>query len=76
IPKSEGAVGDEHVVGELGEVILGKVDGRTSPDEITVFESLGLAIEDLAAADHVYRRAVEKGMGVRVELGGERHAGR
>jgi alanine dehydrogenase len=76
IPKSEGAVGDDHVVGELGEVILGKVEGRTSPDEITVFESLGLAIEDLAAADHVYRRAVEKGMGARVELGGERHAGR
>jgi alanine dehydrogenase len=76
IPKSEGAVGDDHVVAELGEVILGKVEGRTSPDEITVFESLGLAIEDLAAADHVYRRAVEKGMGARVELGGERHAGR
>jgi ornithine cyclodeaminase len=76
IPKREGAVGDDHVVGELGEVILGKVEGRTSREEITVFESLGLAIEDLAAADHVYRRAVEKGMGARVELGGERHAGR
>lgn len=76
IPKSEGAVGDDHVVGELGEVILGKVEGRTSPEDITVFESLGVAIEDLSAADHVYRRALEKGMGARVELGGERHAGR
>lgn len=75
IPKSEGAVGDDHVVGELGEVILRKVEGRTSPEEITVFESLGLAVEDLAAAEHVYRRAVERGKGSRVELGGERHAG-
>jgi ornithine cyclodeaminase len=75
IAKSDGAVGDDHVVGELGEVVLGKVEGRTSPEEITVFESLGLAIEDLAAVQHVYRRAVETGKGTRVELGGERHAG-
>jgi ornithine cyclodeaminase/alanine dehydrogenase-like protein (mu-crystallin family) len=75
IPKSEGAVGDEHVVGELGEVVLGKVEGRTSPEDITVFESLGLAIEDLAAAQHIYRRAEESGRGTWVELGGERHAG-
>jgi alanine dehydrogenase len=75
IPKSEGAVGDEHVVGELGEVALGKIEGRTSPEEITVFESLGLAIEDLAAVQHVFRRAQERGQGTRVELGGERHAG-
>jgi ornithine cyclodeaminase/alanine dehydrogenase-like protein (mu-crystallin family) len=76
IPKGEGAVGDDHVVGELGEVILGTIEGRTSPEEITVFESMGLAIEDLAAAEHVYRRAGEKGLGTRIELGGERHAGR
>jgi alanine dehydrogenase len=72
IAKSEGAVGDDHVIGELGEVILGKVDGRTTSEDITLFESLGLAIEDLAAADHVYRRAVETGRGTRVELGGGR----
>ena len=76
IPKSEGAVSDEHVAGELGEVLLGKVEGRRSPEEITVFESLGLAIEDLAAVSHIYRRATETGKGTRVELGGERHAPR
>src|SRR6266498_1980153 len=65
-------VGDDHVIGELGEVILGKVVGRTSPEEITLFESLGLAIEDLAAANHIYHRAAEPGQGTRVELGGER----
>ncbi len=73
IAKSEGAIGDDHVVGELGEVILGKVEGRTLPEEITVFESLGLAIEDLAAVHHIYRRAMETGKGTRVELGGDRH---
>jgi alanine dehydrogenase len=74
IPRAEGAVADDHVAGELGEVVLGKVDGRTSPAQITVFESLGLAIEDLAAVKHIYRRARETGRGTRVELGGERHA--
>jgi alanine dehydrogenase len=74
IPRAEGAVADDHVAGELGEVVLGKVDGRTSPEQITVFESLGLAIEDLAAVKHIYRRAQETGRGTRVELGGERHA--
>src|SRR6266508_3918530 len=73
IPKGEGVIGDDHVIGELGEVILGKVVGRTSPEEITLFESLGLAIEDLAAANHIYHRAAETGQGTRVELGGERH---
>jgi alanine dehydrogenase len=73
LAKEEGAVGDDHVAGEIGEVLLGKVEGRTSPEQITIFESLGLAIEDLAAVNHVYRRAQETGKGTWVELGGERH---
>jgi len=73
LAKKEGAVGDDHVAGEIGEVLLGKIAGRTSPEEITIFESLGLAIEDLAAVNHVYRRAQETGRGSRLELGGERH---
>jgi len=73
LARKEGAVGADHIAGEIGEVLLGKVAGRTSPEEITVFESLGLAIEDLAAVNHVYRRAQETGKGTRVELGGERH---
>jgi ornithine cyclodeaminase/alanine dehydrogenase-like protein (mu-crystallin family) len=67
-------VGDDHVAGELGEVLLGKVEGRTSPEQITLFESLGLAIEDLAAVNHIYQRARETGRGTSVELGGERQA--
>jgi alanine dehydrogenase len=73
IAKQEGAVGNDHVAGELGEVLLGTVEGRTSPEQITIFESLGLAIEDLAAVNHVCQRARETGRGTNVELGGERH---
>ncbi|MDQ6827483.1 MAG: ornithine cyclodeaminase family protein [Gemmatimonadota bacterium] len=74
IPKSEGAIGDDHIRGELGQVLTGAAPGRERPDEITLFKSLGLAIEDLAAAYHVYVQAVHHGAGVRVELGGLRHA--
>jgi alanine dehydrogenase len=73
LAKREGAVGDDHVAGEIGEVLLGMVEGRTSPDQITIFESLGLAIEDLAAVNYVYRRAQETGKGTWIELGGERY---
>jgi ornithine cyclodeaminase/alanine dehydrogenase-like protein (mu-crystallin family) len=48
--------------------------GRESPEEITLFKSLGLAVEDLAAAEYVYRQAREEGVGTAVELGGLRDA--
>jgi alanine dehydrogenase len=72
-PKQEGAIADDHIQGEIGEILIGKVQGRTSPDEITLFKSLGLAVEDLSAANHVYKKAVEVGIGTPVELGGGRH---
>ena len=71
-PKKEGAIADNHILGEIGEILLGKVEGRRSADDITLFKSLGLAVEDLAAAHHVYQRALERGMGTSVELGGNR----
>ncbi len=71
-PKKEGAIGDDHIVGELGELLFGSVEGRRSAEEITLFKSLGLAIEDLAAANHIYKKAVEAGIGIAVELGGGR----
>jgi ornithine cyclodeaminase/alanine dehydrogenase-like protein (mu-crystallin family) len=73
--RREGAVDEDHIAGELGEVVLGTVPGRGAPEEITLFRSLGLAVEDLAAARHVYRRATEAGGGTMVELVGERHGG-
>jgi alanine dehydrogenase len=52
-----------HIAGELGELVLGRVKGRRSDDEITIFKSLGMAVEDVMTADFVYRRAVEHGVG-------------
>ena len=72
-PKKEGAIGDDHIQGEIGDLLLGRMAGRTSPAEITLFKSLGLAVEDLAAARHIYEKALEKGLGLAVELGGSRH---
>jgi ornithine cyclodeaminase/alanine dehydrogenase-like protein (mu-crystallin family) len=48
------------IVGEIGEVIAGSKPGRTSDDQITLFKSVGVAIEDVAAADLVYRRAISR----------------
>jgi ornithine cyclodeaminase len=66
----EGRFAENHVVAELGEIVSGGVPGRTSEPEITVFKSLGLAVEDLAAAHLAYQRAREQGRGVEVDLGG------
>ena len=66
IPLREGAIGPDHIRGEIGEVLVGTRPGRTSPDEITIFKSLGLAIEDLAAAELCIRTARERGVGTRV----------
>lgn len=71
-PKGEGAITDAHILGELGELLLDQVEGRRANDEVTLFKSLGLAIEDLAAAHQVYKKAIEQGVGTSVELGGER----
>jgi len=72
IAREEGAVGDSHIAAELGEVLIGRAAGRRDPGERTVFESLGLAVEDLAAAHHVWRKAEASNRGVQIELGGLR----
>ncbi|HET7225902.1 MAG TPA: ornithine cyclodeaminase family protein [Candidatus Eisenbacteria bacterium] len=70
--RAEGAVTDDHIAGELGELLLGKVPGRTARDQITLFESLGLAVEDLAAAHVVVRNAESRGGATSVAFGGWR----
>ncbi|MCE8540024.1 ornithine cyclodeaminase family protein [Ruegeria pomeroyi] len=50
-----GAMSEAHVRGEIGEVLSGKVPGRSGPDAITLYRSLGIAAQDLACADHVCR---------------------
>ena len=73
IPLKEGSIGPDHIRGELADVLSGKVAGRNSPEDITLFKSLGLAVEDLASAHYLYEKAVEKQIGTFVELGGLRH---
>ena len=72
IPIAEGAITDAHLLGEIGELVTGRVTGRTSPSEITLFKSLGLAVEDVAALRHIHTKAIKTGRGVAVELGGLR----
>jgi len=68
IPIDEGAITADHVHSELGELVLGRKPGRDSDDEITLFKSVGLAIQDVATAKLVYDKAVEAGIGTTVEL--------
>jgi ornithine cyclodeaminase len=68
---AEGAIGPGHIRAEIGELLAGLdgCEGRRGPDEITIFESLGLAVEDLAAATVAYRAARERGIGTCVDFG-------
>ncbi|HEX7877999.1 MAG TPA: ornithine cyclodeaminase family protein [Candidatus Eisenbacteria bacterium] len=70
LPLAEGAITSGHLLGEIGGVFIGELPGRTSPEEITLYESLGIALEDLASAHAIHRRAVETGTGTWVEWGG------
>jgi ornithine cyclodeaminase len=63
IPLRAGAFDETHLSGELGEVVLGTVKGRTSATDVTIFKSLGMAVEDVAAAHLAYIKAAERGLG-------------
>jgi len=67
-PKKEGLITEDHVRGELGELLTGKIKGRDADKDITLFKSLGLAIEDLAAGYFVYEKAMESNTGTIVDL--------
>jgi len=63
IPIGEGAIDAAHIAGELGDVFGGRVPGRRTAAEITIFKSLGMAVEDVAAARLAFERASERGLG-------------
>jgi ornithine cyclodeaminase/alanine dehydrogenase-like protein (mu-crystallin family) len=67
-PLREGALGEAHIRAELGDVLIGAADGRRGADELTIFKSLGLAVEDLAAAEHILARAEAENAGTVVSL--------
>lgn len=68
IAAEEGAIGPEHIRAELGELLIGTATGRSTRDEITLFKSLGLAVEDLAAAAYLYQKAQQQHAGAWVEF--------
>jgi ornithine cyclodeaminase len=72
IPMAGGRFGEDHVRAELGEVLSGKRPGRTAPAEITLFKSLGIAVEDLAAVHVLHRLAGERNRGLTLDVGGTR----
>lgn len=68
IPMAEGAITQDHIVGELSEVVTGKVVGRTGREEITLFKTVGMAVQDAVTAPLVYARALAAGRGQQVSL--------
>ncbi|WP_135305100.1 ornithine cyclodeaminase family protein [Haloarcula amylovorans] len=68
VPYSEGTLTDEGIYGDLGEIVVGGKDGRIEDDSITVFDSTGLAIQDVAAARVAYRAAREAEEGAEFDL--------
>ena len=65
---AEGLFDASHLRGEVGELVLGRVPGRAGDADVTIFKSLGMAVEDVVAADLVFRRASETGAGTELSL--------
>ncbi|HVB38988.1 MAG TPA: ornithine cyclodeaminase family protein, partial [Vicinamibacterales bacterium] len=65
---AEQRFGLDHIAGELGAAVGGAIPGRQSKEQITIFKSLGMAVEDVVAADLAYRRACERGIGKELTL--------
>lgn len=68
IPIKKGLISKEKVNGELGEVIGKVLKGRETDEEITLFKSVGIAVQDVVTAYKIYKRALEKGIGQNIEL--------
>jgi len=67
-PIEDGVVDETVIAAEIGEVLLGRAQGRTSREEITFFKSVGNAVQDVAVAARVLSVAETEGLGVVVEL--------
>ncbi len=67
VPLSRGLIREKDILGELGGVITGEIKARTNDSDITIFDSTGLAIQDIATANHVYQMALEKNIGIKLQ---------
>lgn len=68
MPIKEEVIKESHIAGEIGEVLAGQVEGRRGADDITLFKSLGMAVEDVATAHYLYEKAREREIGEEVTL--------
>ncbi len=68
VPISQKDITEDHIYAELGEIVTGKKPGRTSEEEVTLFKSVGLALQDMSTAKKLYELAQEKKVGQTVKL--------
>ena len=68
VPLSKGLIREQDIAGEIGEVVTGKKQGRRSGDDITIFDSTGIALQDSATVPLEYKRAVEAGVGIEKKM--------
>ncbi len=68
VPLSQGLITEDDIAGEIGEIIIGDKPGRTSEDEITIFDSTGIALQDSATVPLEYQRAMEAGVGIEKKM--------
>ena len=68
IPVAEGAIDETHVIGELGELLEGKIPGRQDDRQVTLYQSHGINAQDMFAAKHIYAKAQEAGNALTVEF--------
>jgi ornithine cyclodeaminase/alanine dehydrogenase-like protein (mu-crystallin family) len=68
VPLAQGLISEPDIAGEIGEVIVGKKPGRTSDDEITIFDSTGIALQDSATVPLEYQRAMAAGVGIEKKM--------
>jgi len=67
-PIQEGIISESHIAGEIGDFLLDSITGRESKDQITLFKSVGVAIQDYAVATDIYRSSLEQGFGIEINL--------
>jgi ornithine cyclodeaminase len=66
IPISQGLFDESVISGELGQLVAGRIEGRTSDEEITVFKTVGIGVQDVVTAGEIYNRAVATGAGTEI----------
>ena len=65
---SEGIISENHIAGEIGDFLLNRITGRETKDQITLFKSVGVAIQDYAVATDIYKDSLKYGFGQEINL--------